>query len=636
MVPTLKHRFAGRSALLLFTVVLAFTAPGWAARRPQLAPRYEHWLNGEVNYLITSDERERFFELPSDEARDQFIDLFWKVRDSDPNAPVNAFREEHYKRLAYANAHFGARNLDDGWRSDRGMVYITLGPPQQRQTYPETKYLRPLEIWFYQSTSSALPAHFYVVFFKPSVSEPYRLYSPYGDRPQKLVNTSDAINDDARAIKIISTDLNDEVAHIALSLIPGEPVDLKQPSPSLQSDVLLNEIREFRNLPANRELLSARRGLLQGVTHRVLLGEEFSQMALLAFRSGENEVSLHYLLRLQHPEDFTLAQQDDGRYYYSLQIEAELAGPDGKPIYRDEQTVSEYLTASDVAKVREKCLGVEGRLPAAPGKYELRLAVTNLLTKQSFRQTRPILIPDFDHPLGISQVFFAENAPPQRDASQQLPFSFAGVKLSPVGADNAVIRQGDPLRILLQLWEAPGDPVMLRGKTLNLNYLIGQLGSADKREEQQVIDRGTFDAAGNLLIGKDLRTDALAPGHYRLVISATQPGSSLSSYQSLNFEVADSSKPPAGLWRVIAPSPSAQEKAGIGQYRAGLCAIATQHAALAVDYLQRALRSGYDVTATYKALASAYRMQGNTEAAVEAEKKVAAAPAQPPLKDNRN
>ncbi len=85
-------------------------------------------------------------------------------------------------------------------------------------------------------------------------------------------------------------------------------------------------------------------------------------------------------------------------------------------------------------------------------------------------------MPAFDHALGMSQVVFASMASPQRDFQQNQPFSFSGVKLAVAGADNAPLTGGDPIRVIYQLWEQPGSPVLLKGKNLEISYLIGQLG----------------------------------------------------------------------------------------------------------------------------------------------------------------
>jgi GWxTD domain-containing protein len=607
--------------LLVLVLVLCSTQFARPAKDPAVPQKYAHWLNKEVNYLITSDERSVFLRLPSDDARDKFIESFWNLRNPAINAPTNVFKEEHYRRIEYANQHFGSLSLEDGESTDRGMVYITLGAPAQIQAYPESKSLRPLQIWFYQNTSGALPIHFNVLFYKESPIEDYRLYSPTGDRPQKLINGTAAVNNDAYAVKMIGDDLGVEVAHVCLSLIPGEPVDLKNPTPSMQSDILLSNIRNYWNLPINKQSLATRRGQLESVSHRVILGEQFTNLTTFISRGPGTAVSLDYLFRFREPRDLGLAQQPDGRYYYSFSMEARLKGPDGKEIYKDVRKIANYLTERRFQEISRMTFGVEGKLAIAPGKYELQLYLTNEITRQVFQQTRTVIVPAFDHPLAISPVFFAGNGKPQTDLAGELPFSFSGIKLSPIGSDNASIPQGTPLRIIFQLWEAPGNPEQLRSKTLTVNYLIGQLGSQDKKEEEQIVDRGGFDPSGNLLLGKDIETDSISPGNYRLVIKVTNPQDHSTVYQSLNFEVTTPAAS-APLWTAIAPPLPSPQEDGTGFYRAGLCSLANQHLDEAVQYFQQALASRSTNLLASRALAATYRKQGNVSAAEAIDRKI--------------
>src|ERR1700757_4178069 len=400
--------FRSKFALVVVCIVILIHGnPGGASTKAsQLPGVYRHWLDEEINYLITDAERNAFLELKTNQDRDTFIDRFWKMRNPDPTAPSNTAQAEHYRRLAYANEQFGFRGGNNGCRTDRGMVYITLGPPKQIAHYPNTKYLRQMEIWFYQSPGPALPPYFSVIFFKPSNAEDFRLYSPYSDRPEKLIVSNVAANDEPRAVRIIQQDVNDEVARLSLSLLPDEPVDLHEAYPSLQSDVLLSKIREYRNLDENRRLLEQRRSLLEGVTHRVLLGEQFNAMDVLATRDGENKASIHYLFRFLRPQDFALAEQKDGRFYYSITLNTTLLDPAGKTIYEKNRELSDYLNGAQLPDIEGKCFGVEGRLTAAPGEYQLHVVLTNNLTKQSFTQSRPVIVPDFHHALRMSQVMF--------------------------------------------------------------------------------------------------------------------------------------------------------------------------------------------------------------------------------------
>jgi len=108
---------------------------------------------------ISSLESEKFaFErLASDDARYQFIERFWEQRDPTPGTPQNEFRDEHYRRVAYANERF--RSADPGWRTDRGRTYITWGPPDQIESHPSGDASSgPFEIWRYRAGSDPTAA----------------------------------------------------------------------------------------------------------------------------------------------------------------------------------------------------------------------------------------------------------------------------------------------------------------------------------------------------------------------------------------------------------------------------------------------------------------------------------------------
>ncbi len=526
----------------------------WCASSHKEAPleaTYAHWFNEEVPYLITSDERSLFLNLADDAQRDSFISTFWRVRNPDPSSAVNTAKEEHYERLSYANEHFGRPGQHDGWRTDRGMIYITLGAPKQRQKYPETRELKPLEIWFYENGNPAIPPHFYVMFFKQSPIEDYQIYSPYIDRPQKLVNSLNAINDDTSAIKLIQRDINDEAAHIALSLIPSEPVDLKRPTPTLESDAMLNKIRNFRNLPQNRELLGARRAAQESVSHRVLLGQDTSVLTVVATRDAASAASVHYLLSLAHPGDLILSREPGGDDSYNLALQVEVTDPAGKHIYKSVQKLADTLHPEAAGTLRSERFAVEGRIPMAPGSYKLTVQLTNLATHQVFTQSRSVLVPAFDTGLGLSQILIAALTPPTRTATPLDPFAFKGVRLAPLGAQSVAVVQGSPLRVLMQIWKPAGDPQAIHG-VLDVHYLIGRFENQGRQEEDQSVDRNSFDANGNLLLGHDLPTKDLAPGVYRLVVKVSDPETKAVAYQSMNFEI-DPPEQVSALWAVIAP-----------------------------------------------------------------------------------
>jgi GWxTD domain-containing protein len=112
--------------------------------RKELETPYRKWLNEDVAYIITDEERAAFKRLQTDEEREQFIEQFWLRRDPTPDTVENEFKEEHYRRIAYANEHYASGI--PGWKTDRGRIYITYGPPDENDSHPSGgSYERPPE-----------------------------------------------------------------------------------------------------------------------------------------------------------------------------------------------------------------------------------------------------------------------------------------------------------------------------------------------------------------------------------------------------------------------------------------------------------------------------------------------------------
>jgi GWxTD domain-containing protein len=141
-------------------VVMCIGGPAPAqshGQRPQIVSgklgiSYQRWLDADVRWIITSEERTAFLGLSKDEDRDHFIEAFWLRRDPTPGTAENEFKEEHYRRIAYANVHF-AHEIP-GWKTDRGRIYIVYGPPEKIETDLARRSddpAEPAQTWHYQS-----------------------------------------------------------------------------------------------------------------------------------------------------------------------------------------------------------------------------------------------------------------------------------------------------------------------------------------------------------------------------------------------------------------------------------------------------------------------------------------------------
>ena len=121
------------------------------ALKQELSKTYKKWLDEDVVYIISDEERKAFKQLSNDEERDQFIEAFWQRRDPTPDTEENEFKEEHYRRIWYANQHFGT-SARRGWQTDRGHIYIVCGPPDEIEAHPEKSPAKPYpsEVWTYR------------------------------------------------------------------------------------------------------------------------------------------------------------------------------------------------------------------------------------------------------------------------------------------------------------------------------------------------------------------------------------------------------------------------------------------------------------------------------------------------------
>jgi len=110
----------------------------------ELDAQYKQWLGEDVVYIISPEERTAFLQLSTSEEREQFIEQFWLRRSGNPDLPENDFKEEHYRRIAYANEHFASGI--PGWKTDRGRTYIIWGPADEVDSHPTGgTYDRPME-----------------------------------------------------------------------------------------------------------------------------------------------------------------------------------------------------------------------------------------------------------------------------------------------------------------------------------------------------------------------------------------------------------------------------------------------------------------------------------------------------------
>jgi GWxTD domain-containing protein len=133
---------------------------------------YGKWLNEDVAYIITNEERATFKSLETRAELEHFIQQFWVRRDPTPGTAENEFKEEHYRRIAYANQNYGTAANLPGWKTDRGRIYITYGPPDEKDSHAGDAI--PFELWRYRFIAG-IGANVVIEFDDPNKTGEYRM-----------------------------------------------------------------------------------------------------------------------------------------------------------------------------------------------------------------------------------------------------------------------------------------------------------------------------------------------------------------------------------------------------------------------------------------------------------------------------
>ncbi len=258
-------------------------------------------------------------------------------------------------------------------------MYIILGAPKQRAQYHDVGNVRPMEIWFYQSETPALPPYFSLLFYKRSASEDYTLYSPRYDTPVRLCSTGETRNDPVMALKIIRDALGEQVARTAITLLPNEHADTKSFEPSMESDTLLNTLSNLPDNPITKERLEANR-LRERVNMSMVLGDQDATISYNVFRDAQGRETLHYFMRSALPDPGIVGKRADGTSHYDLALRTTVTTADNKPVYEQEDLLTGNLNDVQADIARKKRFAAEARVPLVPGNYTLQATLTNNLT----------------------------------------------------------------------------------------------------------------------------------------------------------------------------------------------------------------------------------------------------------------
>ncbi len=363
----------------------------------QMSDAHRRFVEEEAPYIITEREREIFLALQTVDERDRFIEAFWSRRDPNPATPANEYREEHQRRIEYANEFLGRDTFRPGWRTDRGRFYILLGEPKTIERFSGGNEIVDSELWFYQGGGErGLPGAFFLLFFQRDGVGEFELYHPIADGPTSLFRTAGLLpgQDELAAVEKLEQ-ISADLAHASLSNDAGLPPDYFTGRASLGSDAILVRIEESARRAIRTDYLDA--WLKYG--NRVAADYSFNYVpnrSAFWLRAGPSNTALvHYILELD-PESFGLATDEDKtKFYTTLDVTLEARDPEGRLVLAHDRSDYLELTPSQVKEIERHPIAYQDSLPLVPGRYTLSVVFRNRALKKYTVAETELSVPDF-------------------------------------------------------------------------------------------------------------------------------------------------------------------------------------------------------------------------------------------------
>ncbi len=416
-------RFWIWAAGLLAAAAIAQASSGALETLPS---RYGQWLDKDAAYLIGPREKEVFLALKTDRERDLFIEAFWKQRDPTPGTERNEFREEHYRRLAHADQRFGRTGIKPGWKTDRGKIYIILGPPRQDLVYDAKSEVVPVEVWFYQGLSGpGLPDGFSCVFYRPDPASDYELYSPAADGPAKLLRSTANLDPaDVEAAYSRLLKIEPAVAQVSLSLISGEEGPSR--GTSLASQVLLDNIPLVPQRRVDADY-AARFLKFKDVVEVEYSVNGIDNRALVDVIPDPSGIAfVHYAI-----EPARLSVEPEGeRFTTTLEINGQVTDKEGRVVFQFDRKTPVSLSREQASRMGSRPISLQGLFPLAEGTYDLTLILKNHTSKEFTTVEGSLTVPAPARGLGAGPLILGYGARSEQGAAGELrAFRLGGLQV---------------------------------------------------------------------------------------------------------------------------------------------------------------------------------------------------------------
>jgi len=495
-----------------------------------LPQKYQDWLD-LTSYIIRDKERDVFLHLMADRDRDIFIDAFWRARDPTPGTPQNEFKEEHLKRFNEANKKFRFGSAREGWMTDRGRIYIILGPPLSTQYFAGSSDLYPAEIWSYNGdVSIGMPSHFELVFYQWRNMGEMKLYDPVSDGPARLIidtAESERISvDDYEALYERIYERQPDLARVCLSIIPGEiPYGFQ---PSIETPILMAAI-----LGSPKKKVSD-----SYATHFLNYKGIVSTEYLTNYMECTSTVGVLYDLSTGIwfcdfglvPDRLSVDYYDpESQYYCNFQMDVSLRSGD-TIIF---QYSKEYPLVFSEEKLKEaEGMGVclADSFPVIEGDYRLTVLLRNTIGKEFSILERDIEIPSSGPPriAGPTLGLRLENV----QAGVHLPFQTGARKInvdpkSTYASTDDIAFLFNIVGVTRDLWQAGILEIAVKGSNAATPF---------ERSFSMPLNEQPYNRI--MPFSREIRAREFPPGYYDLILSLKDARGNVIHDQKGNFIIS--------------------------------------------------------------------------------------------------
>ncbi len=495
---------------------------------------FKKWIEVDVAYIITPDERKAYKKLATDDEREQFIEGFWRRRDPDPDTEENEYKDEYYERIAYANQHFASGI--PGWKTDRGRIYITFGPPNEKETHPAGgQYQResyqgggststyPFEVWFYRYIAG-VGSGVEIEFVDPTGSGEYRIArSP--DEKDALLHVPGAGLTLSEQLGLSSK--ADRVAYGGFGMANYQR---QQDSPFeyMERYVALSKAPEIEG--AKEYDANALGTVGSGTVENSPIDFD---MKIDFYRQTDDRVVTAFTVQTEN-KDLTF-KDIGGVQTARLNIFGRVTSVAGRRITTFEDPVTASATVEELSSKRDQKSAYQRALPLPPGTYKIDVMVRDINSGAQQIKHVGFTVPKFaPSQLSTSSLVLAAKLQSLGGQPPVGMFTIGNYKVIPNVA--ARYRRGEDVGIYAQIYNAGVDQTTLR-PAVDAEYVLLKDGKEIIKQAEDW--RGLSDSGQRLTLARLLPTSGLAPGEYEVLIRIRDRVSGQSLAPSAKFTLTD-------------------------------------------------------------------------------------------------